>query len=599
MTAPPPPPRRRIEALLHGLRVPIRREDIAAGLAALAADGTLDDIGLVSVLAEAIRGRLKRAQSEGAMSNAERASAEARLEEWRRQRLGDLAARARHRHEGEVVGALTLGRWVGSFVEARSMRRRLVAFLGPTNSGKSHAAFDLLAAAPRGAYLAPLRLLAWEGQERLAERGIRASLLTGEERRVDPADTHLSATVEMADLAAPVAVAVVDEIQMLADEDRGWAWSQAVVGLPAETLVLAGAAEAEPLIRRLAALTGEPVEVRRFERMVPLHLLRRPVPLSRLEPGDALVCFSRRDAFALREALIARGRPPAMVYGALGPEVRRAEAERFRSGDAPVLVATDAIGMGLNLPIRRVLFAATTKYGGLGPHLIRQIAGRAGRFGYYPEGFVGVLAGEDLEPIAAAVENPPPALEGPMRVLPRESQLLEIGRRLGAPSMLRVLTVVAERFRWPGAGFALARLDDAIRLAELCAAARLALRESLGYLGCPIDLRDRASATALLAWMRRHAHGVAVSAPPMPRQLLAHGVAGDPSDLAVAERASRLCTAYLWLAQKWPETYSEELAARAVQSALNEYIERSLRQGASARLRRRWRARLDENFVDG
>ncbi|MFQ3623074.1 MAG: helicase-related protein, partial [Acetobacteraceae bacterium] len=603
VTAPPPPARRRIEALLHGLRVPVRRDDIAAGLAALSADGTLDDIGLVSVLAEAIRGRLKRAESEGAMTHPERATAEARLEEWRRQRLADLAARARHRHEGEVVGALTLGRWVASFVEARSIRRRLLAFLGPTNSGKSHAAFDLLAAAARGAYLAPLRLLAWEGQERLAERGIRASLLTGEERRVDPADTHLSATVEMADLASPVAVAVVDEIQMLADEDRGWAWSQAVVGLPAETLVLAGAAEAEPLIRRLAALTGEPVEVRRFERMVPLHLLRRPVPLSRIEPGDALVCFSRRDAFALREALIARGRAPAMVYGALGPEVRRAEAERFREGAAPVLVATDAIGMGLNLPIRRVLFAATTKYGGLGPHLIRQIAGRAGRFGHYPEGFVGVLAGEDPMPIEAAVENAPPALDGPMRVLPRESQLLEIGRRLGAPSMLRVLTVVAERFRWPGAGFALARLDDALRLAELCAAARLALRESLGYLGCPIDLRDRASATALLSWTRRHAHAAPVAAPPLPRRLIAHGIAGDPSDLAEAERAARLCTAYLWLAQKWPETYCEASAARAAQSALNEYIERSLRQGASARLRRRWRAGAaaggDENFVDG
>ncbi|MDW8445013.1 MAG: helicase-related protein [Acetobacteraceae bacterium] len=382
----PPPARRRIDLLLSGLRVPVRREDVASGLAALSADPSLDDIGLVSVLAEAIRGRLRRAEAEGAMTHAERAAAEARLEAWRRQRLADLAAKARHRHEGEVVGALTLGRWVASFVPARSIRRRIVAFLGPTNSGKSHAAFDLLAAAPRGAYLAPLRLLAWEGQERLAERGVRASLLTGEERRIDPEATHVSATVEMADFVTPVPMAVVDEVQMLADEDRGWAWTQALVGLPAETLLVAGAAEAEPLIRRLAALTGEPLEVRRFERMVPLTVLRRPVPLARVEPGDALVCFSRRDAFALREALIARGRPPAMVYGALGPEVRRAEAERFRDGRAPVLVATDAIGMGLNLPIRRVLFAATTKYGGLGPHLIRQIAGRAGRYRPLPRG---------------------------------------------------------------------------------------------------------------------------------------------------------------------------------------------------------------------
>lgn len=583
-----PAPRTRIDLLLHGLRVPVRREDLAAGLAALSADPDLDDIALVSVLAEAIRGRLRRAENDGAIVHAERARAEARLEEWRRERLGHLHARARHRQEQEVVGALTLGRWVGSFVEARGMRRRIIALLGPTNSGKSHAAFDLLAAAPRGAYLAPLRLLAWEGTERLAERGIAASLLTGEERRIVPGAAHLCATVEMADMASEVDVAVVDEIQMLADEDRGWAWTQAVIGLPARSLVLAGAAEAEPLIRRLAAITGETVEVRRFERMVPLTLLDRPVPLARAEPGDAIVCFSRRDAFALREALIARNRAPAMVYGALGPDVRRAEAERFRSGAAPVLVATDAIGMGLNLPIRRILFAATTKYGGLGPHLIRQIAGRAGRFGHYPEGFVGVLAGEDPAPIRAALDAPPPALEGPMRVLPREGQLLDIGRRLGAPSLIRVLTVVAERFRWPASGLELGRLDDAMAMAEITAAARLPLKEALGYLGCPADLRDARTRMQLIAWARRHAHGVAVSPPPPPTARLDRGLAGDPADLAEAERGAKLLTAYLWLAQKWPALFDGEDAARASLARLNAYIERSLKSGASARLRKRW-----------
>ncbi len=588
MDTPAPSSRTRLDLLLHGLRVPVRRDDIAAGLAAIAADPDLDDIALVSVLAEAIRGRLRRAENDGAMVHAERARAEARLEEWRRERLGHLHAKARHRHEQEVVGALTLGRWVASFHEARAIRREIIALLGPTNSGKSHAAFDLLAKAKAGAYLAPLRLLAWEGTERLAERGIAASLMTGEERRVVPGARHLCATVEMADMSSEVDVAVVDEIQMLADEDRGWAWTQAVVGIPARKLVLAGAAEAEPLIRRLAALTGESITVKRFDRMVPLTLLDRPVPLAKTEPGDAIVCFSRRDAFALREALIAKNKPPAMVYGALGPDVRRAEAERFRSGAAPVLVATDAIGMGLNLPIRRILFAATTKYGGLGPHLIRQIAGRAGRYGHYPEGFVGVLAGEDEAPIRTAIEHPPPPLEGPMRVLPREGQLLDIGRRLGAPSLIRVLTVVAERFRWPASGIELGRLDDAMAMAEITAAARLPLKDALGYLGCPADLRDKRTSMQLIAWARRHAHGLAVTAPPPPPRRLDQAVAGDPGDLAEAERAAKLLTAYLWLAQKWPAIYAEEEEARASQGRLNAHIERSLRQGASARLRKRW-----------
>ena len=587
----PSPARLRLDRLLHGIRLPVRRDDLNAGLSALAADPSLDDIALVTILAEAIRTRLRRALQDGAITEAERISAEQRLEEWRRTRLAQLHVSARRRHEQEVVGALTLGRWVSSFAEARGMRRRIIALLGPTNSGKSHAAFDLLAATDRGAYLAPLRLLAWEGVERLAERGIAASLLTGEERRIVPGARHVCATVEMADMGTAVDLAVVDEIQMLADEDRGWAWTQALVGLPARTLVVAGAPEAEPLIRRLAAVTGETVEVRRFERLLPLTFLDRPVPLDETEPGDAVICFSRRDAFALREALLACKRQPAMVYGALGPEVRRAEAERFRSGEAPVLVATDAVGMGLNLPIRRILFAATTKYGGLGPQLIRQISGRAGRFGLYPKGFVGVLIGEDPGPIRHALEHEVPALAGSLRVLPREGQLLEMGQRLGNATLLRVLTAVAERFRWPASGFELGRLDDAIAIAEITTAARLPLREALGYLGCPADLRDRRTAQKLLAWARRHAHGLTVPAPLQPPKRFDHAVAEDPAELFEVERASRELTAYVWLAQKWPEIYREADAARQIQARLDAHIERSLRASAGARLRKRWQAR--------
>jgi hypothetical protein len=186
------------------------------------------------------------------------------------------------------------------------------------------------------------------------------------------------------------------------------------------------------------------------------------------------------------------------------------------------------------------------------------------------------------------MEHAPPPLEGPMRVLPREAQLLEIGRRLGAPSLIRVLTAVSERFRWPASGFELGRLDDAMAMAEVTAAARLPLKYALGYLGCPADLRDRRAAAQLVAWARRHAHGLAVEAPPPPPRRLDRGVAGDPADLADAERAARLLTAYLWLAQKWPGIYGAEAEARTAQARLNDHIERSLRTGASARLRKRW-----------
>ena len=135
------------------------------------------------------------------------------------------------------------------------------------------------------------------------------------------------------------------------------------------------------------------------------ELLPQPVPIASLKLGDAVVAFSRRDVLMLRDQIAASGHPVSVIYGALPPEVRRREAERFATGESHILVATDAIGMGLNLPIRRVLFSTMTKFDGQGDRPlneseVHQIAGRAGRYGMHEEGFVGVL--KEAEPTAAA-----------------------------------------------------------------------------------------------------------------------------------------------------------------------------------------------------
>ncbi|WP_408735177.1 helicase-related protein [Muricoccus aerilatus] len=134
--------------------------------------------------------------------------------------------------------------------------------------------------------------------------------------------------------------------------------------------------------------------------MEPLPAAPEPVPLSEIGRGDAVITFSRREVFSLRAELQRRGRSVAVVYGALGPPVRRAQVRRFREGEAEVLVATDAIGVGLNVgPLRRVVFSALTKYDGkadrpLTVQEIKQTGGRAGRFeGEHAEGIVALLAG--------------------------------------------------------------------------------------------------------------------------------------------------------------------------------------------------------------
>ena len=280
---------------------------------------------------------------------------------------------------------------------ARTMRRRFVLHVGPTNSGKTHEALRALAAAGSGAYLGPLRLLAYEQFERLNREGCPCSLLTGEEATEVAGARHVASTVEMADYHAPIDVAVIDEAQMIADADRGHNWTSAILGVPAREVHVCCAPHAERVVRQLVELCGDELEVRRHERLVPLRPDRGGFSLpAGVEPGDALVVFSRKAVHAVAAEVAAAGLRASVIYGALPHDVRHEEARRFDEGETDVVVATDAIGMGMNLPIRRIVFVEQQKYDGhdmrtLRPDEVQQIAGRAGRFGRYEEGLFTAL----------------------------------------------------------------------------------------------------------------------------------------------------------------------------------------------------------------
>ena len=152
-------------------------------------------------------------------------------------------------HVEQIETKLNLKSYEQTFDLARRMNRKFSIFIGPTNSGKTYAALNELTKARDGVYLAPLRLMAAEGQEALFERGIITSLITGEEQKIIDEATHISSTIEMCNLNKVIDVAVIDEIQMISDKSRGWAWSQALIGLPAKDIVLVGSQEALPFIQ--------------------------------------------------------------------------------------------------------------------------------------------------------------------------------------------------------------------------------------------------------------------------------------------------------------------------------------------------------------
>lgn len=469
-----------------------------------------------------------------------------------------------------------------SFETARALQRSVALYVGPPNSGKTHAAFERLAQAQSGAYLAPLRLLALEGRDRLAARGVACSLLTGEENVPAPGAQVVSSTIEMVGTGRPVDVAVIDEAQMIFDPSRGWAWTQAIVGVPANEVIVICSAYAASAIENLLGLCGERCTVRRFGRMQHVHPLAHPVPLDALKLGDAVVAFSRRDVLQLRDQISAAGHPVSVIYGALPPEVRRREAERFASGESHIMVATDAIGMGLNLPIRRVLFSTLTKFDGqtdreLDTSEVHQIAGRAGRFGIHEEGFVGVLtqaepgAGKALKELLAKAPRAPAHFKAP--VAPNRRHVQTIAARLQLTRLREVLGVFVEQLQLDDAHFAVAELDPMLLLAEQLdrSASALPLEQRFIYAQAPVDTRTESQLEQFLDWSASHALTGRVAAPWFLSEVDGH------SRLDKMEQALRGCTLWLWLDLRFPGVYGHVDEVLDLRERLNDGIERQLK----------------------
>jgi hypothetical protein len=214
----------------------------------------------------------------------------------------------------------------------------------------------------------------------------------------------------MADLRTRYDVAVIDECQMIADRDRGGAWTAAILGLCAEEIHACASPDAERLLTQIIEDCGDELTVVRHERMTPLEVEKEgfQFPTS-VRTGDALIVFSKARVHAVAAELKTRGYKVSLIYGALPPDVRRNQADRFMKGETEVVVSTDAIAMGMNLPIQRVVFLESEKYDGditrmLTDAEIKQIAGRAGRYGKYEVGYVNAFGFK--QEVARALARP-------------------------------------------------------------------------------------------------------------------------------------------------------------------------------------------------
>jgi len=260
--------------------------------------------------------------------------------------------------------------------------RGVTAVLGPTNTGKTHLAIERMLAHSSGLIGLPLRLLAREVYNRAVERvGADAvALITGEEKIKPPKARFWVSTVEAMPQDLDVAFVAIDEVQLAADLERGHVFTERMLNRRGreETLVL-GAATVRGLVERL--LPG--IDVVQRPRLSQLNFAGEK-KITRLPRRSAIVAFSAEEVYAIAELIRRQRGGAAVVLGALSPRTRNAQVEIYQSGDVDYLIATDAIGMGLNLDVDHVAFASDRKFDGyqfrrLNPSEMAQIAGRAGR----------------------------------------------------------------------------------------------------------------------------------------------------------------------------------------------------------------------------
>ena len=386
------------------------------------------------------------------------------------------------------------------YPEARAMKRQFILHVGPTNSGKTYEALQRLKQAYHGIYLGPLRLLALEVYDRMMADGIPCDMVTGEEIILTKNSFVQASTVEILDIRETYDIAVIDEAQMVADENRGSFWTRAILGIRAKEVHVCCSGTARDLLVKMLKRCGDEIEIVSHERNTRLVFVPERYDMSKdVEPGDALIAFSKKNVLAIAAALESRGIRASVIYGNLPPQTRQEQVRLFTEGVSKVVVATDAIGMGINLPIRRVVFMNTTKFDGVGKRRllaeeIRQIAGRAGRYGFYDTGYVqsaldmeyvGKKLSEPFYPIRRARVGFPEIL---LDIDLELDEIIEAWEKTGNPPMYDKISMKesVDKYRY---------LRDYRRKISCMDDRRLVL----SLITCPFDVKDR---EVLRLWLR-------------------------------------------------------------------------------------------------
>lgn len=484
-----------------------------------------------------------------------------------------------------------------TFPTARAMKRKLYFFVGPTNSGKTYSAMQELIGSDCGIYLAPLRLLALENYEFLKEQNINASLITGEEEIFDDESTHICSTIEMLNFELESDVCVIDEVQMLSDVDRGWAWVNAIIGAPANKVIMTGSVNALDAVKKIAHYLGEELEIIKFQRKTPLDFLDYAIPFKEITAGTALIAFSRKEVLRIKSKL-SKFFKVSVLYGNLSPEVRREEAKRFRDGKTQILVATDAIAMGLNLPIKTILFTTDNKYDGISqrtllPNEVIQISGRAGRYGHFEAGHIGGVKPSIHRTIKEVFDTPLPTIKGPFYVKATIDQIESFAAHLGTKNLTKILSFYSKNMRFSGP-FKATNISNMLEIANIVDRQKLSLEEKFLLAGAPMNTKSPLLKDAFFVYIKAIIKKQACGFKLITKL---SKLATTEIELLRAEDEIKKISLYLWLSYKMPEIFFDTTKAYRLRGELNQYCENSLKvnQISEAKLQRQRTSRKTDN----
>lgn len=497
------------------------------------------------------------------------------------------------------------------FPATRAMQRTIHVHVGPTNSGKTYRALKALENSKSGIYAGPLRLLATEVYQRFTARGIPCALLTGEEIRI-PEDTDQyfqSCTVEMTPFNTKFDVAVIDEIQLLGDHDRGPAWTNALLGVQAKEVHVCGEERTVNLIQAICASVGEECIVHKYERLSPLETMDEPIgnDYNNLQKGDAVVAFSRVNLHTMKRGIeVATGRRCAIVYGNLPPEVRVQQAALFNDpdNDYDFIVASDAIGMGLNLEIRRVVMESVWKFDGHQQRMLtfpelKQIGGRAGRYRSAQNasesttrteaegkkvGYVTSMDKDDLRPIHRAFTTPNEDLKTAYVSAPAYA-VERFASYFPPDTPLSFILMRIRELASVGSLYTFTLQADVLELVDKIQDIPLSIQDRLTLSSIPINVRaDGATAVfrALARMISRNQNGDLLDIKEMPLEFLdinQREYEGSPHDyLWKLESLHNSINMYVWLSYRYSGIFRDQSLAfyirKLVEQRLVDALER-------------------------